>query len=45
MSQTNHTQGSHGNIAGKGGRARDDPIGTAKFNENIGKSIISSLSL
>ncbi|CAF1299389.1 unnamed protein product [Adineta ricciae] len=28
MSQTSHAHGSHGNISGKGGRARDDPIGT-----------------
>lgn len=34
ISQTNHTQGSHGNIAGKGGRARDDPIGTGQYTDN-----------
>jgi len=28
MSQTNHTEDSHENIAGKGGRTWDDPIGT-----------------
>ena len=42
MSQTNHTQGSHGNIAGKGGRAREDPIGTGKFNKNTDEFITFS---